>query len=480
MKFALVNIPDNGISGKGYSIPLGLAYIGAIIRSKGHEVRGYDLSVSKDSLNKYYLKTDTTFLDTIKTYRPDVIGITCTTTNRINVEYWSGVFKNNISGVMIMVGGPHPYFIPEDYLRSNPNVDVLVLGEGEKTIADFLDAVSAGRDPLKIDGIAHRDANNAIGVNPENKVIHDLDTIIFPARDLFPMNEYDIKFGTISGKSATLITSRGCGSKCKFCSTTRYWQKVRFRSAKNIVDEIEHILKEFPFIENFVFFDDTFTSNRRHAFSVCDEIIRRNIKINWGCWSRTDIVDAEYFPKLKDAGCTTLSFGIESGNDQMLETLWKRSTVANNTIALTVPSQYGISTRGTMIAGMPEETFSWAIDSLLFMAQNQKKCKGLQISFKTFIFPGTYWEQWFKDKYRDFSWQNIPERFKKGSLLDAQGNIVLPCYRWKGFPYLCLTLLHKMLNYRLLRTIIGIRFVSNSIRKIVRCYPWQHPKSIYD
>ena len=136
MKFALVNIPDHGFSGKGYTIPLGLAYIGSVVRNMGLEVKAYDLSATRKSIKKYYLKVDKEFINSIKDFRPDFIGITCSTTNRFNVKFWCGQFKNYLPDTNIIIGGPHPYFIPKIYLKTNPDVDVLVLGEGEKTIAE--------------------------------------------------------------------------------------------------------------------------------------------------------------------------------------------------------------------------------------------------------------------------------------------------------------------------------------------------------
>ena len=105
-------------------------------------MRGFDLSVSKNSLANYYLKSDQEFLLELSDYDPDFIGITCTTTNRVNITFWTEVLKKQLPRARILVGGPHPFFLPESYLRSNPAVDVLVLGEGEETIADYLEAVS--------------------------------------------------------------------------------------------------------------------------------------------------------------------------------------------------------------------------------------------------------------------------------------------------------------------------------------------------
>ena len=481
MRMALINIPDSGISGKGYTVPLGLAYIGAVVRNAGHEVRGFDLSVSKNSLANYYLKSDQEFLLELSDYDPDFIGITCTTTNRVNITFWTEVLKKQLPRARILVGGPHPFFLPESYLRSNPAVDVLVLGEGEETIADYLEAVSEERDLRTVKGIAFREGNGSLIVNQLREAIGNLDLIAFPARDLFPVKDYDMKFGTISGNTATMITSRGCGNTCKFCSTTKYWKKVRFRSAKNIVDEIESVIQQFPFIKNIVFFDDTFTANRKHALSVCDEIIKRKLKINWACLSRTNIVDDDYLAILRESGCTTLSFGIESGNDEMLKVIRKNSTVQNNYNALTSPPKFGIQSRGMMIAGMPEEKFGWAVDSMLFMARVKNISPDVQISLKTFIFPGTHWEKWFREKYQDFSWEDIPKRYRAGSITDSFGNIILPCYRWKGIHYAILWSMKKIITKsRIARKLLSVLSIQKLIRKAASSFFREYPKSIYD
>ncbi len=481
MKTALINIPDSGISGKGYTVPLGLAYIGSAIRNAGNEVKAFDLSVSKNCLSKYYLKADQSLINELSDYNPGIIGMTCTTTNRINLAFWAEELKKRFPDARIVVGGPHPFFLPESYLSTNPSVDVLVLGEGETTVVDYLDAVSCERDPDAVKGIAFREKTGRVIVNKLRDAIEDLDLISFPARDLFPMKDYDIGFGTISGNTATMITSRGCGNTCKFCSTTRYWRKVRFRSARNIVDEIEDIIRQFPFIENIVFFDDTFTANRKHAISVCEEIIGRKVKINWGCWSRTNIIDKDYLAILRESGCTTLSFGIESGNDEMLKVIRKNSTVRNNYAALTLPPEFGIQSRGTMIAGMPEEKFGWAVDSLLFLARTKNISPEIQISLKTFIFPGTHWERWFRQKYKDFSWENIPSRFKKGSITDSFGNIILPCYRWGGVHYIVLSIMRKLIvKSRFARRLLSYSPVQNIIRRAAYSLFREYPASIYD
>jgi hypothetical protein len=106
--------------------------------------------------------------------------------------------------------------------------------------------------------------------------------------------------------------------------------------------------------------------------------------------------------------------------------------------------------------------------------------KSLQISFKTFIFPGTPWEKWFREKFKDFSWGSMPSRFKAGSFVDPLGNVTLPCYRWRGVQYLMLRALHKLMKYRFARKILSLHLIQNIIRKIAYMFPEQYPKSIYE
>lgn len=468
MRIALLNIPDCGKSGKGYSAPLGLAYIGAVVRNFGHEVRAYDLCVTKNSLGRFYLKVDEDVCSRIAGFRPDIAGMSCTTTNRVNVNFWADELKRRLPEAKIVVGGPHPFFIPENYLKSCRSVDVVIMGEGERTIAEYIEALEGRRRLEQVNGLAFRQADESIVITKPRAPIDNLDEITFPARDLFPMSEYDLSFGPISGKTATIITSRGCGNACKFCSTARYWRKVRYRSAGNIVDEIEQIRRAFPFIQNFVFFDDTLTFNREHATALCDEIVRRRLEIRWGCWSRTNCIDEQFARRLRDAGCVVLSFGIESGNDETLKTIRKNATAADNLRALRVGREQGICTRGTMIAGMPEEKFPNALDSVFFMAASGVPPSDLRMSLKTFIFPGTYWEKWFRERHPDFSWEAIPERFKRGSILDEYGNIVLPCYRWTGLPYYALLALTRMVLFPPAKSLLAVPWVQRTIKSILR------------
>lgn len=164
-----------------------------------------------------------------------------------------------------------------------------------------------------------------------------------------------------------------------------------------------------------------------------------------------------------------------------MKTIRKNATVADNYRALAVGRKHGICTRGTMIAGMPEERFADALDSVFFTINSGVGPEDLRMTLKPFLFPGTHWERWFRDRHPDFSWEKMPERFKKGSMLDSHGNISLPCYRWKGLPYYVLLFLYALSRHRLPRACLRSRWVQRIIKALlVRVVSVEHPASVYD
>ena len=176
-----------------------------------------------------------------------------------------------------------------------------------------------------------------------------------------------------------------------------------------------------------------------------------------------------------------MSFGIESGSDETLKTIRKHATVADNLRALTIGRQHGICTRGTMIVGMPEEKFENALDSIFFNVNSGVGPQDLRISLKTFIFPGTFWEKWFREKHPDFSWGCIPDRFKNGSILDTQGNVALPCYRWRGLAFCAVFLLRTAICFRAGRWLLSSRLIQRVTRTLL-CWVVGRgcPKSVPD
>jgi len=318
------------------TIPMGLAYIAAVLERAGKEVQILDLLVSRYSREK--------IRDKIADYQPDIIGISAVTMNypiaTSILQYCKMVNKN----ITTVIGGPHVTFCPVETLNEAPWIDIVVRGEGEQTMLDI-----ASRKKLDdIDGIAFR--SDGIKLTSERRFIQNLDELPLPARHLFPLAKYQALHGHCS-----LITGRGCPFHCIFCAGPRMGgRKPRFRNPKLVVDEMEQVLA-YGFKEINVQ-DDLLTVNHRHLRTICDEIITRGLKFNWSAFSRVDTVNPEILRKMKDAGCTWISYGVESGNQQILDKVEKKITLEKIRYGVKLAKEAGINVLSSFILGLPGET----------------------------------------------------------------------------------------------------------------------------
>lgn len=230
----------------------------------------------------------------------------------------------------ICIGGPHPTIFPEEVV-SDPDIDFVVLGEGELSFLELVKSLMTHEDFENVPGIGFSKRGSVV-INPPRLPIENLDLLPFPARHLLPMDVH-IGFNFLYyGKPATtMIASRGCPFNCSFCQPTLrkiFGRKSRRRSPENVVDEIEYLIKKYD-IKLIIFHDDTFTLNRKWVMDVCDEIIKRNLKIKWICNSRADTLDERLLKKLKEAGCVELRIGVESGNQWILDNILKKGITIN-------------------------------------------------------------------------------------------------------------------------------------------------------
>ncbi|MBN2518212.1 MAG: radical SAM protein [Candidatus Altiarchaeota archaeon] len=428
MKVLLLNLPDMAWSGKGYSAHLGLGYIAAVLERAGHEVKVLDLAVTKELCRQSYLGAPKFAVREITDFQPDVVGASMTTTNRFNVVYWSKLIKELFPNSKFIVGGPHILYDAPSTLEYAPTIDCVVKSEGENTTVELCKAYENGGKTKDISGLYIRDSKGKAHDTGNRPFIEDLDSLPFPARHLFPMKDYDFRIGKFkSVKTGTAITSRGCPIGCKFCSTSHYWgRKYRFRSAKNIVDEIELVFNDYPFVREMVFFDDSMTIRRDRVSEICSEIKNRKLDFDWACWSRVDIVNKPMLEEMHDAGCSIISFGVESGSQRMLENIGKRTTVEQIKSAIRMCQDVGIEPRATIIIGLPGETME-DVDKTIKLIRKMAIYPGdVHINCFTMLLPGTPWFEEFQEKNPDFNWMNPPDRFKETSITDKEGNILIP------------------------------------------------------
>jgi radical SAM superfamily enzyme YgiQ (UPF0313 family) len=244
--------------------------------------------------------------------------------------------------------------------------DYGIVGEGERTVVELVDAISQGnlQQIPQIKGIVFRDGLKIVRT-PPREYIEDLDTLPFPARHLFPpLSKYTYLYYK-SLPLATIITSRGCPYQCTFCDRAVFGNRVRMRSINNILDEIEMLVKECGIREvNIV--DDLFTLTPRRVEEFCQELLSRKLKISWACMGRADRVTSGILKTMKKAGCWRINYGIESGNQRVLDSIKKDVTLAEIERAVRWTNALNIRTLGFFILGLPQEDEASIRDTLRF------------------------------------------------------------------------------------------------------------------
>ncbi len=318
-------------------IPMGLLYLAAVLEEKGYEVDILDMLVSKCSRDKVRKK--------LEEFQPDVVGITCVTMNYHRASDILRYCKETNEDLLTLIGGPHVTFNAAETLNEAPWIDIVIRGEGELTMLDI-----AGRKPLEqIPGIAYR-SDGRIHMTEDRGLIEDLDALPQPARHMFPLSRYHAL-----ASHCSILTGRGCPFNCIFCVGSKMGgRRARFRNPKLVVDEIEQGLS-LGFSEVNLE-DDLFTLNHRHLNAICDEIINRGLQFNWSVFARVDTVNPEVLKKLQKAGCTWLCYGVESGNQEILDTVKKKITLDRVRESVQMAKDAGINVLSSFILGLPGET----------------------------------------------------------------------------------------------------------------------------
>lgn len=340
--------------------PLGLAYIAAVLEERDYKVEILDapaLEMTSQDIARYIEGTK----------KFDAMGITIYTPMYHRFKEVIEQIGPITDEIPIFVGGPHPSVLPEDTLSSNPAVDYAVIGEGEVTTVELLEAMEGKREISSVKGIAYRE-NGEIKLTPPREYINDLDTLPFPARNLLPMDRYVPAPSTYRRTPfAHMITTRGCPFNCIYCSQAIFGKKYRTNSPERVVEEIEHLIDRYKVKEIF-FLDDIFTLNKKWANQVCDRIIEKGLhkEIEWSCSSRVDTVNQELLKKMRRAGCWQIHYGVESGSQRVLDYIKKRITLEDSRNAIKWSKEVGIETRAYFMLGLPTETREESLQTIQF------------------------------------------------------------------------------------------------------------------
>jgi len=354
--------------------PLGIAYLGAVLEKTGrYEVRILDALCEGDAEEPILLNggeklryglSDEEIAERIREFAPDVVGCSCLFSmmqqDMVNV---CRIAKTMDPGIATVTGGTHAGSIAEDILTGYDDVDFVVVGEAETTFLDFLSALEAGTGFSDLNGFAFRE-NGTVKVMPKTEYIEDLDSIPFPARHLFNMDRYfDLAtahgLGNKGSRFTQMVTSRGCPCRCTFCGLGSHWgSRQRMRSPKNVLDEMEYLVKEYG-INEIHLEDENFTAKKRRAIEICDGIIERKLKIRWHPTSGTAVysLDEELLEKMSASGCYSLTLGIESGNQNVITTLMNKPVNLKKVPGIVRKiRQLGMDVRAFFIIGYPGET----------------------------------------------------------------------------------------------------------------------------
>jgi anaerobic magnesium-protoporphyrin IX monomethyl ester cyclase len=318
-----------------------LIFLGTVLRQEGVDVEILDLLSTRYSLDKIEAR--------LARFQPDIIGATCVTLNFPVAVKTLQHCKAIAPQATTLMGGPHVTFTAEETIRRFPGVDIIVRGEGEETLKELVFALDEGKKLEKVRGLTFR-RNGTIFQTEDRPFIQELDLLPPPDRTLFPIARY-----LAMRVPASVLSSRGCPTGCSFCVGYRMaGRQGRFRNPLRVVDEIEsaHRLG----FEEICLDDDLFTRNRPHVLAICDEIGRRGLQLKMYIFARVDTVDPLLLRKLKEAGCAMICFGLESGNQRILDRADKRTTLEKARRAVQLSKEAGISPFGSFILGLPGET----------------------------------------------------------------------------------------------------------------------------
>lgn len=355
------------------SPPLGLAYLAAALEHAGVVVKILDYVVFPYAIEDFQRELDC--------FQPDIIGATAVTMTFDNAIGLIQEAKRHCPDCLTVMGGPHVSFCAEDTLNAFPELDMAVIGEGEEALVEITEELRQGKNWDKVTGLVYRKDGAIIstGKRPHPADINMLQT---PARHLLALGRY-----RALGMPISMTTSRGCPYHCIFCVGRKMvGAKVRYRNPQKVVDEMQ-LLSRYGFCQINIA-DDLFTANPHHCLAVCDEILNRKLKVQWTSFARVDTVSVEVLKRMKAAGCQAVSFGIESGNADILKTIRKGITLDQVVRAVEMCNEAELLPHGSFILGLPGETPETLKETLAF--GERLKTLGVSYGFHLLApFPGT-------------------------------------------------------------------------------------------
>ncbi|MCP3943760.1 MAG: radical SAM protein [Desulfobacteraceae bacterium] len=359
MKIMLVLPPSNFISQAygvkqkirfGHTPPLGIGYIASYLEEDDHNVSILDASAMELSIDQT--------VQNISEFAPDVVGLSVLTNYSEFANELSSAIKAKLSGVTILLGGPHATYFYNEILDAMPGVDHVLYGEVDTSIKKYFRALKDPEKLSQLNGLCYRSKTGQVIINDPPELLDDLDKIPMPAWHLYDFTLYrPLPLQYKNYPYFTLITSRGCvWRKCKFCFQAGYCApKFRRQSPERVVREMEILQNKYG-VNEVNFWDDTFLLNKKWLIEFTSLLKEKKLKFTWTASGRVNHVDEEMLKMVYDAGCWSIFVGIESGNQDLLDEIKKGITLQQARDALAAANRIGLETRAAFILGLPSET----------------------------------------------------------------------------------------------------------------------------
>jgi len=356
MKFAFINASPNedidereGRKSVAAFPPLSILYLATVLEEKGVEVSVLDqpgLGLTIGETLKWVEKED-----------PDILGFSTLASSGRTAALISHKVKEKNPDITTVFGNHYATFSPERILRKYSSVDIIVRGEGERTVVKLAESLKNGAPLKKVRGIHFRN-DGEIAATPDQPLIENLDSLPFPDRKLIDVDYHCLMAGAnvAPKKFTSIVTSRGCVYSCRFCSCTKIAHNAwRPRSAQNTLEELQLLASEG--YKQLIFVDDSFTLNPRRVVEICRGIRKERMEMEWICEGRVDNCSYEMLREMVKAGLKILYFGIESANQRILDYYNKTITPKQAETAVRTAKKAGVDVIvGSFIVGAPDET----------------------------------------------------------------------------------------------------------------------------
>lgn len=393
-------------------MPLGILSLASYLEDNRFSVKLVDFDVEELTVN-YVLKKHT----------PKIVCISGTTASRFESFKIASLVKKYNSEILVVYGGTHASFTINDTLKNVPEIDLIVRGEGEKILLDVVSAFLHNKSWKSVSGISYENKGRIISNNVPRFI--NLDNIDLNY-DLIDFGKYKFKIDFVDVPAMNFMMTRGCPFKCTFCSASKMWGcTYRKKSVDKSIYDLKFLVDDLGY-KAIKFFDSTLTADKLFMKSFLKEVRNSELKFEWECESRIDVLSIDLLSEMKRNGCRVVDLGLESANQRILNSIDKKVTPSMARSALIKTKSVDVKSKMFFMYGLPTETLNEATDTLKFIKQNWDNIDKVAAGVCT-IYPGTEVEQFAKNKGylpADFSWS---EKYNEDRYIrDFDANPLVP------------------------------------------------------